>query len=76
MTREKSQMIAEEKTPFAALNELDKIKFVQIIGMVFEHSPWIAEAAWAKRPFADLDNLHLALCEIVKQSGAFGTVWC
>jgi 2-oxo-4-hydroxy-4-carboxy-5-ureidoimidazoline decarboxylase len=69
MTRQKSQMTATETYSPAVLNDLDKDKFVQIIGLVFEHSPWIAEATWAKRPFADLDNLHRALCETVKKSG-------
>ena len=27
-------------------------------GAVFEHSPWVAEGAWRKRPFASLDALH------------------
>lgn len=69
MTRQKSQITAEEKKPFATLNGLDKEKFVQIIGPVFEHSKWIAEATWAKRPFADLNHLHRALCETVKNAG-------
>jgi OHCU decarboxylase len=69
MARQKSPMIAKGKKTLAALNELDEKQFVQIIGPVFEHSPWIAEATWAKRPFADLDHLRRALCETVKNSG-------
>ena len=51
------------------LNEFGQAEFVRVIGPVFEHSPWIAEAAWLKRPFADFENLHHALCETVKNSG-------
>jgi 2-oxo-4-hydroxy-4-carboxy-5-ureidoimidazoline decarboxylase len=69
MTRQKSQMITAETHSLTALNELDKNKFVQIIGPVFEYSPWIAETTWAKRPFANLEILHRALCETVKNSG-------
>ena len=69
MTRQKSQMIAKGKIPFATMNELDKKDFVQIIGPVFEHSEWIAEATWAKRPFADLNHLNCSLCETVKKAG-------
>jgi OHCU decarboxylase len=69
MTRQKSQMIAKGKTPFATMNELLKKDFVQIIGPVFEHSKWIAEETWAKRPFADLNHLQRALCETVKNAG-------
>jgi 2-oxo-4-hydroxy-4-carboxy-5-ureidoimidazoline decarboxylase len=69
MTRQKSRMIAKEKNSLAALNELDEKKFVQIVGPVFEHSPWIVEETWTKKPFANFENLQLALCETVKNSG-------
>ena len=32
---------------------------------MFEHSPWIAEVTWPKRPFASVDTLHRALCQTV-----------
>lgn len=48
------------------LNSLDRDEFVRIVGPVFEHSPWIAEAAWANRPFAELAGLHHALCLAVR----------
>jgi OHCU decarboxylase len=50
------------------LNDLDAVEFVRVIGPVFEHSPWIAEAVWARRPFADGAALHRALCEVVREA--------
>jgi len=47
------------------LNHLSGEAFVQLVGPVFEHSPWIAEATWSRRPFASVENLHAALCETV-----------
>lgn len=47
------------------LNALNREDFVGIIGSVFEHSPWIAERTWDRRPFADREELHAALCETV-----------
>ncbi len=32
-------------------------------------SPWIAEATWPHRPFANLDQLHQALCQTVTDAG-------
>ena len=52
-------------TSIAALNAADRATFVAAIGFAFEHSPWIAEAAWDRRPFADLDDLHTALADVV-----------
>jgi OHCU decarboxylase len=47
----------------AELNALSRHDFVRIVGPVFEHSPWIAAAAWEQRPF---QNLHQALCDVVR----------
>ncbi len=40
------------------LNLLSRDEFTRIVGPVFEHSPWIAEA----------EELHAALCETVKNA--------
>jgi 2-oxo-4-hydroxy-4-carboxy-5-ureidoimidazoline decarboxylase len=37
------------------------VAFVQAIGDVFEHSPWIAERAAMHRPFATIEGLHSAM---------------
>ena len=47
------------------LNVLPVAEFVAAVGAVFEHSPWIAERAAARRPFTSLDSLHAAMCETV-----------
>ena len=44
-----------------AINELGRDAFVRRFGPLFEHSPWVAEAAWHDRPFADRDELFRAL---------------
>ena len=54
---------------FAQLNSLSRDEFIRVAGPVFEHSPWIAEAAWPGRPFASVEELHGALCEIVRAAG-------
>ena len=51
------------------VNSLAQDDFVRLIGPVFEHSPWIADAAWERRPFANLDQLHRALCQTVAAAG-------
>ncbi len=51
------------------LNSVSHAEFVAAVGPVFEHSPWIAEEAWAKRPFASLNDLHQALCRAVAEAG-------
>lgn len=45
----------------AAVNSLEQASFVDRFGGVFEHSPWVAERAWARRPFASADALFRAM---------------
>jgi 2-oxo-4-hydroxy-4-carboxy-5-ureidoimidazoline decarboxylase len=54
----------------AALNSADSGDFVGAIGHLFEHSPWVAEETYEARPFATLDELHLALCETMLSAPA------
>jgi OHCU decarboxylase len=44
-----------------AINELDRAAFVERFGPLFEHSPWVAEAAWRDRPFSGREELYEAL---------------
>lgn len=53
----------------AELDAMDCDEFIRVIGPVFEHSPWIAESTWPRRPFLTFDALHRALCDTVAQSG-------
>ena len=45
----------------AQLNAADRPAFVEAVGFAFEHSPWIAEAAWERRPFANVSALYAAM---------------
>lgn len=52
----------------AELNKRDRTGFVDAIGWIFERSPWVAERAWTRRPFATLDELHAAMAAEVAAS--------
>lgn len=43
--------------------------FVEALGGIFEHSPWVARAVAGERPFADVDALHGAMVEAVRGAG-------
>jgi N-carbamoyl-L-amino-acid hydrolase len=51
------------------LNTADRAQFVALLEGVYEHSPWVAEAAWMKRPFRSLAQLKRALTEAVREAG-------
>jgi OHCU decarboxylase len=55
------------QTTLRELNNLDCAGFTKIVGPLFEHSPWIAERTWIRRPFPDLEALHAALCDTVSR---------
>jgi 2-oxo-4-hydroxy-4-carboxy-5-ureidoimidazoline decarboxylase len=50
----------------ANVNAMDKAAFVAALGDVFEHSPWVAERAYQRRPFASPADLHDAMADAVR----------
>ena len=50
------------------VNALPAEDFVQLVGPVFEHSPWIAAHVAGQRPFASVKALHAAMREVVRQA--------
>lgn len=51
------------------LSVMDKETFVQTLGGVFEHSPWVAESTWADRPFLTVAELHATMLAVVMRAG-------
>jgi 2-oxo-4-hydroxy-4-carboxy-5-ureidoimidazoline decarboxylase len=49
------------RATLASLSAAPRDEFVRALGGVFEHTPWIAERAYAARPFASVDDLHRAM---------------
>jgi len=47
-------------------NALDRAAFVDRFGGIFEHSPWVADRAWAARPFDGIDALHGAMVRAMR----------
>jgi 2-oxo-4-hydroxy-4-carboxy-5-ureidoimidazoline decarboxylase len=58
------------KTSLEALNAASEAEFVAALGDTFEHSPWVAEAASSRRPFATLTALHEAMSSAVRAAPA------
>lgn len=55
-------------TSLAALNACERADFVRQLGHLFEHSPWVADETWAKRPFSAAEGLHAALCATMRSA--------
>jgi len=51
------------------LNAASRAQFVTLLDGTYEHSPWIAEAAFDARPFASLAALKQALVRAVRAAG-------
>jgi beta-ureidopropionase / N-carbamoyl-L-amino-acid hydrolase len=56
------------------LNTASAAEFARLLDGTYEHSPWIAAAAAAKRPFASLAQLKLAMVDVVRSAGRDGQV--
>jgi 2-oxo-4-hydroxy-4-carboxy-5-ureidoimidazoline decarboxylase len=51
-----------------AINALPREAFVDLLGGIFEHSPWVAEQAFAHRPFASSGDLCAAMNRAVERA--------
>ena len=52
----------------AEVNAMERAEFVDRFGAIYERSPWVAEAAWNSRPFADREALEAALVQVVRNA--------
>jgi 2-oxo-4-hydroxy-4-carboxy-5-ureidoimidazoline decarboxylase len=57
-----------DRIPLDALNAADPAAFAQALDGIFEHAPWVAERAAARRPFATVAALHEALTDAVAEA--------
>lgn len=51
------------------LNAAPEAQAAQMLDGIYEHSPWIAQAALARRPFQSLAQLKHALATVVREAG-------
>src|SRR5947209_3974253 len=54
------------KIALASLNAADEAGFMAALGDVYEHAPWVAQAASRQRPFATLAALQAAMMAAVR----------
>ena len=59
------------KIPLTSLNRFNREQFIESLGGIFEHSPWVADLVYQNRPFDSKALLHQAMVEAVKQSPEF-----
>jgi 2-oxo-4-hydroxy-4-carboxy--5-ureidoimidazoline (OHCU) decarboxylase len=58
-------MMEAMMTTLSDLNSCDTATFIDRLRGIYEHSPWIPERAAARRPFANVTALKLALQSVV-----------
>ncbi len=51
------------------LNTMPEAQFIEVLGGIYEHSPWFAQAAAKQRPFANAAALAAALRATVDEAG-------
>jgi len=63
-------MAEQSLIAISRVNEMPDEEFVELLGGVYEHSPWVAEAVLRQRPFADCNALQRAMKSVVDSSGS------
>lgn len=59
----------KKKLSLKMINQMDRKSFTETLGWIFEHSPWIAERAWVKRPFFRVSCLYHEMKSVVNEAG-------
>jgi len=52
----------------ASLDTADRAAFVAAFGGLFEHSPWVADETFGRRPFRDAKHFHAELCATLRRA--------
>lgn len=50
------------------INSRSEQEFVDLLGAIFEHSPWVPELVYGKRPFADRAALHREMVDAMRHA--------
>jgi len=58
--------VSTPRISLAQLNSFSREKFVEHLGSIYEHSPWIADGTWDKRPFLSVEDLRAKLDETLR----------
>ena len=53
-----------------SLNKASEDEFTAALGDIFEHSPWVAQLAAKRRPFATIQDLHDAMMDALRAAPA------
>lgn len=53
-----------------SLNAASEAEFTAALGDIFEHSPWVAQQAATRRPFATIKDLHDAMMAVLRAAPA------
>lgn len=59
------------KILLADLNQYSKDQFIESLGGIFEHSPWVPDLVYEDRPFDSISQLNQTMLEAVQQSPEF-----
>lgn len=52
----------------AQINTMRQAEFAESLGGIFEHSPWVAEGTYGKRPFESVQQLHDSMVETARNA--------
>jgi len=52
----------------AEVNKMSREDFIEKVGWVFEHSPWVANKAWLYKPFKNVEMLHQLMVDVVVEA--------
>lgn len=65
---ESAEAVESAARALATLNAVDRAGFEQLLAGIYEHSPWVVQRAFDKRPFVSIAALKRAMVEVVRDA--------
>jgi len=57
-----------DKVCLDTLNSMEREDFVDLLGEIYENSPWVAREVFSRRPFRNIEDLHSAMQGVVNNA--------
>jgi 2-oxo-4-hydroxy-4-carboxy-5-ureidoimidazoline decarboxylase len=65
---EEYRMSTKLRIPLLVISKMSREQFTEVLGGIFEHTPWVAASAWELRPFKSRKELHDKMMEVVTRA--------
>ncbi|WNS40884.1 2-oxo-4-hydroxy-4-carboxy-5-ureidoimidazoline decarboxylase [Paenibacillus sp. MMS20-IR301] len=60
--------VPADRLTLEQINVMERTEFVESLGGIFEHSPWVAEGTYGQQPFVSVQQLHDSMVDTARNA--------